>query len=374
MEPQAVRNEILSHGVPLSANRTAIRRRILIVSPTMQQADSGGPDVSYLAARLGREGHSVSLFACHRTGRQNGFAAKTSPCVTLPGWRTMRDLYRKVVRHDLVYLQATPPLELAYSILPALLMAKFFGKQIIISFAGGNVEDLNGKISRFLTPMLRLADKIIVPTEWSARLLARHHLPVEVVPTLVESGSETVRLIQEVQPRILSFLLAGPESNLTTILRAARLAKQKYPRLELRLVGSSEKLRTAEPVASQEGLVRLVDASNLDQVSKCWKECDLLVHNSTDDDLPTPVLRALTLGIPVISCDAGGMTAVIQHGQSGLIFPANDPVALAGRIIDLIEQPHLVTQLSRSGPAEAYRFEWPSVRGRWISLFNRYSN
>jgi glycosyltransferase involved in cell wall biosynthesis len=286
----------------------------------------------------------------------------------------LRSLYRMVVSHDLVYLQATPPLELAYSILPALLMAKFFGKQIVISFAGGNVEDLNGKISRFLTPMLRLADKIIVPTEWSARVLARHHLPVEVIPTLVESGADTVRLIQEVQPRILSFLLAGPESNLTTILRAVRLAKQKYPRLELTLVGSSEKLRSAEPVASQEGLVQLIDASNLDLVRRCWKECDLLVNNSSDDDLPTPVLRALTLGIPVVSCDAGGMTAVIQHGQSGLIFPANDPVALAGRIIDLIEQPHLVTQLSRSGPTEAYRFEWPSVRGRWISLFNRYSN
>lgn len=286
----------------------------------------------------------------------------------------LRELYRQVVEHDLIYLQATPPLELVNSLLPVLMLARFYGKQIVISFAGGNVEDLNGRFSRFLIPMLRLANKITVPTEWSARILARHHLPVEVVPPAIDTTSVAPRLIQDLQPRMLSFLLAGPESNLTAILRAFKLTKQKYPRAELTLVGSDERLSLAVSMISQVGLVNLVNNGDAEAVRACWQSCDLLVNNSTDDDLPTPVLTALSLGIPVVTCDSGGMTAVVQNRQSGLIFPANDPVALAGRIIELIETPLLVTQLSRSGPVESFRFGWPSVRSSWNSLFNRYSN
>ncbi len=370
MKPQATLRDTTGDHAFQRQTTGAIRRHILIVSPVWQQAEFGGPDVSFLAARLSKEGQTVSLLSCCRFGDTLSVHRRRSIFGTA---QKLRELYRRVVACDVVYLQATPPLEMLRSLLPALLLARFFGKQTVISFAGGNVEDLTGKSARILIPMLRLATRIIVPTEWSARILAKYHLPVEVVPTPVDTVNSP-RLIQEVQPRILSFLLAGPDSNLTSILRAVRLAKQKYPRVELTLVAGGEKLSLAVAQTIQDNFVTLIDSSDQEAIRRSLENCDLLVNNSTDDDLPTPILQALNLGIPVISCDSGGMTAVIQNRQSGLIFPANDPVSLAGRIIELIEQPALVTQLSRSGPLEARRFAWSAVRGSWIPLFNRYRN
>lgn len=369
MEPQAALRDTVRSRLERQSTG-AIRRRILIVSPVWQQAEFGGPDVSFLAARLSKEGQTVSLLSCCRFGDTLGIHRQRS---ILSIMQKLRELYRSVVASDVVYLQATPPFELLRSLLPPLLLARFFGKQTVVSFAGGNVEDLTGRFARILIPMLRLATKIIVPTEWSARVLAKYHLPVEVVPTPVDTVNSP-RLIQEIQPRILSFLLAGPDSNLTTILRAVRLAKQKYPRVELTLVAGGEKLSLAVAHTIQDNFVTLIDASDQSAIRRSLENCDLLVNNSTDDDLPTPILQALSSGIPVVSCDSGGLTAVIQNRQSGLIFPANDPVTLASRIIELIEQPALVTQLSRSGPLEARRFTWSAVRGNWIPLFNRYRN
>jgi glycosyltransferase involved in cell wall biosynthesis len=360
-------------GHPAGQQSTAIRRRILIVAPAGCMSSLAGAQIPTLAARLIREGHIVDILSSSPIlrasivgGRFTGYGRLLPNKLFL-----IRSLYHAISRHDVIHLMAVPPVAILESLLPALLLAKFLGKQTVVSFAGGSVEDITGKLSRFLLPALRMVDHVTVPTEWSARLLARHHLRVTVAPIAIESTEIAPRLVQDIQPRILSFIMAGPDSNITTILRAYLLAKQKYPRVELTLVGSADRLKIAAPLAQRASGIRLVDASQKETIRECWGSCDLVVNNSTDDDLPLSVLQALAYGIPAISCDAGGLTAVIQDSVNGLIFPSNDPSALAGRIIDLIEQPALVTRLSRSGPAEALRFTWPNVRCRWIALFNR---
>ena len=68
--------------------------------------------------------------------------------------------------------------------------------------------------------------------------------------------------------------------------------------------------------------------------------CDLVVHTST---APEPfgrvVVEAMLSGRPVIAAAAGGVTELIEHGQTGWLSPPADPHALAARIMTCRNQP-----------------------------------
>ena len=358
---QNAHHQLPYHEPPSGDQSRSIRRRVVLVAPAGYLKTPAGAAVDSLAGRLIREGHLVDIHQLPALLPQSVVGGRFDRLPWMRPYRLvhLRPLYQAISRHEVVHLMALPPAALLEALLPALVISKFLGKQTLVSFSGGSMEDITGKFSRYILPALRLVSHVTVPTEWSARLLSRYNLSVSVVPNSPDSLHSVPRLIQDVQPRILSFLMAGPDSNITTILRSYLMAKQKYPRVELVLVGTSDRLKVAAPLAQRTSGITLINASQTDLIRDAWDQCDLYLNNSTDDDLPIPVLNAMSLGIPTISCDAGGMTAVIQNSVSGLIFPSNDPQALADRIIDLIEQQSLVTQLCRSGPSEALRYSWP---------------
>lgn len=65
-------------------------------------------------------------------------------------------------------------------------------------------------------------------------------------------------------------------------------------------------------------------------------ECDVFVHPSYIDNSPNSVCEAQILGVPVIACNVGGLSTIINHNETGLLVPANDPYMLAINIFDIL--------------------------------------
>jgi L-malate glycosyltransferase len=62
---------------------------------------------------------------------------------------------------------------------------------------------------------------------------------------------------------------------------------------------------------------------------------DLFVLCSLHEGLPMSLLEAISLGVPVVCTDVGGMKEVISHNYSGILVPSNDRDKLAQAIIML---------------------------------------
>jgi hypothetical protein len=79
-------------------------------------------------------------------------------------------------------------------------------------------------------------------------------------------------------------------------------------------------------------------------------------------------------GTPVVAAASGGTTEIVEDDESGLLFPAGDPVALADRLRRLQRDESLRTRLARGALGAAKRFQDPvSAMAPVMELFESMS-
>lgn len=74
----------------------------------------------------------------------------------------------------------------------------------------------------------------------------------------------------------------------------------------------------------------------------------VVVPSINYENSPNAILESYAYGRPVIASDLGGMSELVRHEESGLLFPAGDVLALRDRLQRLLREPSLLPVL-RSG-------------------------
>ncbi len=63
------------------------------------------------------------------------------------------------------------------------------------------------------------------------------------------------------------------------------------------------------------------------------------------EGLPTVIMEAMAIGVPVVATRHAGIPEVVSDGVSGLLVPEADPTALAGAILAIKADPALAARL-----------------------------
>ncbi len=67
------------------------------------------------------------------------------------------------------------------------------------------------------------------------------------------------------------------------------------------------------------------------------------------DGLPTSVLEAMALGVPVVATAVNGLRELVIDGESGLVVPERDPAALAQALERALGDRRLAERLATRG-------------------------
>lgn len=89
-------------------------------------------------------------------------------------------------------------------------------------------------------------------------------------------------------------------------------------------------------------------------VPRLMRMVEVVLHTSTS---PEPFGRVIVEGMlarrPVIATRAGGVSEILADGQTGLMVPPGDVVALVGAIRSVLERPDLAARLAGAGRVHA---------------------
>lgn len=64
-------------------------------------------------------------------------------------------------------------------------------------------------------------------------------------------------------------------------------------------------------------------------------QTDVFVHPSYIDNSPNSVCEAQMLGIPIIACNVGGVSSIVEDGVSGILVSPNDPYMMVSVIMEI---------------------------------------
>jgi glycosyltransferase involved in cell wall biosynthesis len=89
------------------------------------------------------------------------------------------------------------------------------------------------------------------------------------------------------------------------------------------------------------------------ELKKELLNASVFIHPSYIDNSPNSVCEAQLLGLPIVSTNVGGISSLIDHGETGMLIPANDPYSGAYYIKSLINDEKLSLKLSEKGQRRA---------------------
>ena len=90
------------------------------------------------------------------------------------------------------------------------------------------------------------------------------------------------------------------------------------------------------------------------------------------EGLGVVLIEAMELGLPIVASNVGGIPDVVVDGESGILVPEKDPVALANAFKRLAENPSLIKSLlvgARKRIDEC--FTWDGIIDRQIAIYDK---
>lgn len=238
-----------------------------------------------------------------------------------------------------------------------------------------------------------------VPTRWANRLtLRRDRHVVAVADTVRESmgsaGSDTEVIVHGVPldevrargsdpaatRRALGIAEGAPllctVANLRSnkaypdLLAAARLVLDERPEVRFVAVGQGP---LADELEAERVRLGLGDGFRFlgyrPDAVELTAAADLFVLSSHHEGLPVAVMEALAVGTPVISTDAGGVTAAVRDDVEGRIVAVASPERLAAAILDVLADDETRERYGRAAVERGRAFSIEAAVRRWEEIY-----
>jgi glycosyltransferase involved in cell wall biosynthesis len=140
------------------------------------------------------------------------------------------------------------------------------------------------------------------------------------------------------------------QKGIAFLLEAMPAILERHPDAALALAGSGSlegELQEKARALGVAGNVRFLGSQP--QLLRFYPMLDFLVLPSLWEGLPLCILEAMSLGLPIIATNVGGVGDALEDGRTARLVPPGDPAALAQAVTAFLDDPERARALGREG-------------------------
>lgn len=279
-------------------------------------------------------------------------------------------LLRELRHADVIHAFSASYFSFLLAPLPAILVARLYGKPLILNYRSGEAPDHLGR-SAVARLVLKRVDANVVPSAFLRDVFAGFGIEARIVANVADLRRFSYRPRQPLRPRFLSTRNFEPLYNLPCTLRAFARIQAQRPDASLVLVGSGSEDRALRELARSLGLARVVFAGRIPQADmhRHYDDADIYLQTPSIDNMPGSVIEAFASGLPVVATRVGGVPAILEHGVHGLLAPDNDDEAVANHALRLLDRPDEARGFAEAAYATCRAYEWSNLRHDWLDVY-----
>ena len=280
----------------------------------------------------------------------------------------------------------------------ALGAAKLFKIPLVLNFHGAELLLIRKK--KWVKPLLKFAigqaQAIFANSSFTAdKIKALRNVNVEWSPygtTLEDNKDESGVILSETKDPVT--IVPHPVNGKFKILFVGRHIERKgicylieaakhLPRdkFEIRIVGVgdlTEQLKQQAAAVNDGAEIIFTGKLSPEALANEYKTANVFTlpaivdHKGDTEGLGVVLIEAMELGLPIVASNVGGIPDVVVDGESGILVPEKDPVALADAFKRLEADPTLIQKLLAGARKRIEEcFTWDGIIERQIEVYKR---
>ena len=233
----------------------------------------------------------------------------------------------------------------------------------LLPFSGMNDRTVVVLHNDFFKPHLRRARAAfcVSANVRDAAAKALPGVPLSLVPNFTDLSSYPIRDAEASPPVIGALGRLHEQKGFDVLLRAAAILRDKGVPFRLRIAGEGPDRALLEGLIQDTGLGDQVELPGwVSPPGPFLATLDLFAVPSRYEPFGLVVIEAMAAGVPVVASDLEGPREILEQGRLGFLVASDDPVKLADRLIDALNDRMGAVALARTAQThaiQAYGFD-----------------
>lgn len=279
-------------------------------------------------------------------------------------------LLARAWRYDVLHVFSAAYSSYSLWTLPALAVAKLYGKKIILNYRDGQAED-HLKNWRSAIPTIKMMDLVVSPSGFLVDVFRQFQLECRSIYNVIDMSDFIYRKRSKLRPVFLHNRILEPLYNIPCALRAFKRVQEKYPDASLTIAHEGPSRGELEAFATEIGIrnYKFIGKVPHQEIAKLYDQADVYITTPNIDCMPGSLMECASSGLPIVATNAGGIPYVATNEETALIVPMDDDKAVAEACIRLLEDPALVERLTDTAFERCKRFSGPEVAKQWVAAY-----
>ena len=261
-----------------------------------------------------------------------------------------------------------------------------FGLPYVVSLRGSDVPGYSDRwplIYKFLGPLFALIWKqsaAVVSNSEGLKELALKTDPKQKIGVIYNGIDTNHFRPDESAGSAEKFIITPGASRITDrkglnyLIDAVKMLTEKYPQIELRIMGNGNARMKLERQVNELDLkdkVEFLGRIPREETAPRYQEASVFILPSLNEGMSNAMLEALASGLPIVATDAGGTKELVTDGENGYIIKMKDATHLAEKLEVLIENPELRRSMGRASRTRAEKLSWENVAKEYFVLYKK---